>query len=86
MDGSQRQIIGGLPINQFFQAPPMERLRSLQAMQAGERSSSEDSLLRLLQNRPDVHDALMPDKKSKGTPESWSPFQILSRVLNGEQQ
>lgn len=77
------QTIGGLAPNQFFQAPPMERLRQLQTMQAGERSTEEDALLKLLQRRPDVRETLVPKVNNQGTPQSWNPFRILSDVLGG---
>ncbi len=80
----ERHTMAGQPLNQFFQAPPMERLRALQTMQKGERSPEEDAVLQLLQRRPDVRDTLMPDKKNTSTPESWNPFKILSDVLGGQ--
>lgn len=83
MDDQEESLLGGQPTSQFFQAPPMERLRTLQTMQAGERSTEEDALMSLLQKRPDVQKSLMPDMKSRGTPESWNPFTILAQALGG---
>jgi hypothetical protein len=85
-DDDDELLLTGRPVNQFFQAPPMERLRQLQTMQAGERSIEEDALLKLLQKRPDIRETLVPDTQSKGTPPSWNPFKILSDVLGGQQQ
>lgn len=75
--------IAGQPINQFFQAPPVERLRALQALQPSERGAEEEVLMQLLKRRPDVRRELMPDTQHTGTPESWNPFEILSKVLGG---
>ena len=83
-DEKDELLLAGQPVNQFFQAPPMERLRALQTMQAGERSTEEDALLNLLKKRPDVHEALMPKTENKGTPQSWNPFKTLSDVLGGK--
>ncbi len=82
-DEKDELSLAGQPVNQFFQAPPIERLRALQTMQAGERSTEEDALLRLLQKRPDVRETLMPKHNNKGTPQSWNPFKILSDTLGG---
>lgn len=79
-----QKTLAGMSMSQFFQAPPMDRLRALQTMQAGERSPEEDALLKLLQRRPDVTDTLAPKVNNTSTPESWNPFKVLSDVLGGK--